>query len=63
MEEKGHLDGKRRNESSETNLSRSEGCRGAGTGMTRRTPRAKADTKEGQSSWREGGHQQDFQVE
>ena len=56
MEEKGDLDGKRRYESSGTNLDHSEGCRGARTGMTRRMPRAKVDAKEGQSSRREGRH-------
>ena len=56
MEEKGHLDGKKRNEGFGTNLDRSEGCRGARTGMTRRMLRAKMDAKEGQSSRREGRH-------
>ena len=56
MEEKRPLDGKKRNESFGTNLDRSEGCRGARTGMTRRTLRAKVDAKEGQSSQREGRH-------
>ena len=49
MEEKGHLDGKERNESSGTNLDHSEGCRGARTWMIQRMLRAKVDAKEGQS--------------
>ena len=57
------LNGKKKNEGSGTNLDRSKGCRGARTGMTRRTPRAKEDTKEGQGSRREGEHRQNFQVE
>ena len=63
MKKKEHLDDKRRNESFGTNLSHSEGCRVAGIGMTRRIPRAKTDAEEGQSSQKEGGHQQDFQAE
>ena len=63
MEEKGHLNGKRRNESFGTNLDRSEGCKGTRTGMTRRTLGAKVDAKEGQSSQGEGRHQQNFQAE
>ena len=41
MEEKRPLNGKKKNEGSGINLDRSEGCRGARTGMTRRMPRAK----------------------
>ena len=41
MEEKMPLNDKKKNEGSGTNLDRSEGCRGARTGMTRRTTRAK----------------------
>ena len=68
MEEKGHLDGKKRNdkkrnEGSGTNLDRSDGCTGARTGMTRGTPRAKEDAKEGQGSQRGSRHQQSSQAE
>ena len=63
MKKKEHLNEERRNESSKTNLSCSEECRDAGTGMTRRTPRAKTDVEEGQSSQKEDGHQQDFRAE
>ena len=63
MKKKEHLDDKRRNESSGTNLGCSEGCRDAGTGMTRRILRAKTNAEEGQSSQKEDGHQQDFQAE
>ena len=55
MEEKRPLNGKKKNEGSGTNLDRSEGCRGARTGMTRKTPRAKEDAKEGQGSRRKDG--------
>ena len=41
MEEKRPLNGRKKNEGSGTNLDRSEGCRGARTGMTRRMHRAK----------------------
>ena len=54
MEEKRPLNGKKKNEGSGTNLDRSEGCRGARTGMTRRMPRAKIDAKEGQGSREKG---------
>ena len=57
MEEKRPLNGKKKDKGFETNLDRSEGCRGARTGMTRRTLRAKVDAKEGQSSRREGRHE------
>ena len=56
IEEKRPLNGKKRNESFETNLDRSKGCKGARTEMTRRTLRAKVDAKEGQSTRREGRH-------
>ena len=41
MGEKRPLNGKKKNEGSETNLDHSEGCKGARIGMTRRMPRAK----------------------
>ena len=56
MEEKRPLNGKKKDKGSGTNLDRSEGCRGARTGMTRRMPRAKEDAKEGQGSRRKDGH-------
>ena len=56
MEEKRPLNGKKKNEGSGTNLDRPEGCRGARTGTTRKMPRAKEDTKEGQGSRRKGGY-------
>ena len=56
MEEKRPLNGKKKNEDFGTNLDRSEGCRGARIGMTRRMPRAKEDAKEDKGSRRKGGH-------
>ena len=63
MAKKRPLSGGKKDEGAGTNLDRSEGCRGARTGMTRRMLRAKVDAKEGQSSRREGRHRQNFQTE
>ena len=45
MTKKRPLSGGKKNEGSGTNLDRFEGCRGARTGMTRRTPMAQEDAK------------------
>ena len=45
MAKKRPLNGGKKNEGSGTNLDRSEGCRGARTGMTRRMPMAQEDAK------------------
>ena len=43
MAKKRPLNGRKKNEDSGINLDRSEGCRGARTGMTRRAPMARED--------------------
>ena len=43
MAKKRPLDGKKKDGGSGTNLDRSEGCRGAKTGITRRMPMAQED--------------------
>ena len=45
MVKKRPLDGKKKDGGSGTNLDHSEGCRGARTGMTRRTPMAQEDAE------------------
>ena len=45
MAKKRPLGGRKKSEDSGTNLDRSEGCEGARTGTTRRTPMAQEDTK------------------
>ena len=45
MAKKRPLSGGKKNEGSGTNLDRSEGCRGARTGTTRRAPMSQGDAK------------------